>query len=215
LSGRRLPGDISARGATSLGSRSSAGGSTAYEVMVEYCDQVISPVTAEEVHFSMPMGTCGGAAPGREFGSSPFGGTPMQDAPSGPSRPDGGLDLQLVLLSLGRQLSGPPRPGLENSPPPGAPQAMSGGARSGIGKRRVPHGPEGPNIGAGPKGKKVSGYLKLYRYDLQDRHRICGGIISRQGGGANRFCVATNCGFAHDKKKAFDRLEDGAYYIVE
>ena len=30
----------------------------------------------------------------------------------------------------------------------------------------------------------------------------------------NCFCVATNCGFAHDKK-AFDCLEDEAYYIVE
>ena len=145
--------------------------STAYEVMAEYHNQVISPVTTEEVHFSTPMGTRGGAAPGREFGSSPFGGTPMQDAPSGPSRPDGGSDLQLVLLLLGRQLSGPPRPGLENSSPPGAPQATTGGARPGLGKRRVPQGPEGPNIGAGPKGKKGSGDLKLYRYDLQDRHQ--------------------------------------------
>ena len=103
--------------------------STAYEVMAEYHNQVISPVTTEEVHFSTPMGTRGGAAPGREFGSSPFGGTPMQDAPSGPSRPDGGSDLQLVLLSLGRQLSGPPRPGLENSSPPGSHQATSGGGQ--------------------------------------------------------------------------------------
>jgi hypothetical protein len=117
-------------------------------------------------------------------------------------------------LSLGRQLSSPPRPGLENWSPPGAPHAALGGGRSGVGKRRVPHGPEGPNIGTGSKGKKGSGDLKLYRYDLQDRHHIYGGIISRRGGGANRFCVATNCGFAHDKK-AFYRLEDGAYYIVE
>ena len=182
MSGRRPPGDISAGGATILGSRSSAGRSTAYEVMAEYRNQVISPVTAEEVHFSTPMGTRGSAAPDREFGSSPFGGTPMQDVPSGPSRPDGGSDLQLALLSLGRQLSGPPRPRLESLPPPGAPQATSGGARSGIGERRVPQGPEGPNIGAGPKCKKGSGDLKLYRYDLQDRHRICGRIISRRGG---------------------------------
>jgi len=138
----------------------------------------------------------------------------MEDASSGPSRPDGGSNLQFALLSLGRQLSGPPRLGLENSSPLGAPQATTGGARPGLGERRVPPGPEGPNIGAGPKGKKVSGDLKLYRYDLQDRHCICGGIISRRGGGANRFCVPTNCGFAHDKK-AFDRLEDRAYYIVE
>ena len=75
-----------------------------------------------------------------------------------------------------------------------------GGARSGIGKRKVPHGLEGPNVGAGPKGKKGLGDLKLYRYDLQDRHQICGRIISRQGGGANRFCVATTCCFAHNKK---------------
>ena len=65
----------------------------------------------------------------------------------------------------------------------------------------------------GPKGKKGSGDLKLYRYDLQDRHQICGGIISRRGGGANCFCVATTCSFAHDKK-VFDRLEDEVYYIV-
>jgi hypothetical protein len=182
--------------------------------MEEYRDQVISPVMTEEGHFSTPMGTRGGAAPGREFGSSPFGGTAMEDASSGPSRPDGGSNLQFALLSLGRQLSGPPRPGLENSFPLGAPQATSGGGRSGVGKRRVPHGTEGPNICAGPKGKKGSGDLKLNRNDLQDRHRICGGIISRRGGGANRFCVATNCGFAHDKK-VFNRLEDGAYYIVE
>ncbi len=110
--------------------------------MDEYRNQVILPVTTEEVYFSMPVGTCGGAAPGREFGSSSFGGAPMQDAPSGPStRPDGSSDLQLALLSLGRQLSGPARPGLENLPPPGAPQVTTGGARSGIGKRKVPHGP--------------------------------------------------------------------------
>ena len=132
---------------------------------------MISPVTTEEVHFSTPMGTRGRAAPGLEFGFSPFGGTPMEDAPSGPSRPEGGSDLQMALLSLGRQLSGPPRPGLENLSPLGAPQATSGGARSGVGERRVPHDPEGPNIGAGPKGKKGSGDLKLYRYDLQDRHQ--------------------------------------------
>ena len=150
-------------GATILGSRSSAGGSTAYEVMVEYRNQVISPVTMEEVHLSTPMGIHGNATPGREFGSSPFGGTPMQDTPSGPSRPDGGSNLQLALLSLGRQLSGPTRPGLENLSPPGAPHATSGGGRSGVGERRVPHGPEGPNIGAGSKGKKGLGDLKLYR----------------------------------------------------
>ena len=75
-----------------------------------------------------------------------------------------------------------------------------GGARSGIGKCKVPHGLEEPNVGAGPKGKKGLGDLKLYRYDLQDRHQICGRIISRQGGGANRFCVATTCCFAHNKK---------------
>ena len=88
---------------------------------------MISPVTTEEVHFSTPMGTRGRAAPGLEFGFSPFGGTPMEDAPSGPSRPEGGSDLQMALLSLGRQLSGPPRPGLENLSPLGAPQATSGG----------------------------------------------------------------------------------------
>jgi hypothetical protein len=102
--------------------------------MAEYCNQVISLVTTEEVYFSTPVGTRGGAVPGREFESSPYGGTPMQDALSGPSnRPNGGSDLQLVLLSLGRQLSGPARPGLENLPPPSAPQVTSGGARSGIG----------------------------------------------------------------------------------
>ena len=78
----------------------------------------------------------------------------MEDAPSGPSRPEGGSDLQMALLLLGRQLSGSPRLGLENSSPPGAPQATSGGGRSGVGERRVPHSLEGPNIGAGPKGKK-------------------------------------------------------------
>jgi hypothetical protein len=80
--------------------------------MDKYRDQVISPVTMEEVYFSTPVGTRGGAAPDWEFGSSPFGGTPMQDAPSGPSnRPNGSSDLQLVLMLLGRQLSGPARPG--------------------------------------------------------------------------------------------------------
>ena len=90
--------------------------------MVEYCDQVLSPVTTEEVYFSTPIGTRGGAAPGREFGSSPFEGTLIHEAPSGPSnKPTGGSDLQLALLLLGRQLSGPARLGLENSPPPGRP----------------------------------------------------------------------------------------------
>jgi hypothetical protein len=92
---------------------------------------------------------------------------------------------------------------------------MAAGARTRFdGDCKVPQGPEDPNIGAGTKVKKGAGDLKLYRHDLQDRHLICGGIISKRGGGANRFCVATNCGFAHDKK-VFDRLEDGAYYIVD
>jgi hypothetical protein len=93
---------------------------------------------------------------------------------------------------------------------------MAAGARTRFdGDCKVPQGPEDPNIGAGTKVKKKgAGDLKLYHHDLQDRHLICGGIISKRGGGANRFCVATNCGFAHDKK-VFDRLEDGAYYIVD
>ena len=90
--------------------------------MDEYRDQVILPVTTKEVYFSMPVGTRSGAASSRKFGSSPFGRTPMQDAPSGPpGRPKDSSDLQLALLSLGRQLSGPVRPGSENSLPPGAP----------------------------------------------------------------------------------------------
>ena len=93
--------------------------------MDKYHDQVILPVTTEEFYFSMPVGTRGGAASGREFGSSPFGRTPMQDAPSGPSnRPKDStyLQLALALLSLERQLGGPARPGLENSLPPGDPR---------------------------------------------------------------------------------------------
>ena len=74
LSGRRPPGDSSAGGATILGSRTSEGGTTAYKVMV--------PVTTEEVYFSMPVGTRGGAAPCREFESSPFVRTPARDTPS-------------------------------------------------------------------------------------------------------------------------------------
>ena len=209
LSGRRPSGDSSAGGATILGSRTSAGGSAAYKVMDEYCGQVIFPVTTEEVYFSTPVGTCGGAASSREFGSSPFGGTPMQDAPSGPAnRPKDSSELQLALLSLGRQLSSPAGLGLENSLPPGGPQVTAAGARSSFGERKVPHGPVSDKV------KKGSGDLKLYRYDLQDRHQICGGIISKRGGGVNRFCIATNCGFAQDKK-VFDRLEEGAYYIID
>jgi len=209
-------GDGCAGGATILGSRSSGGGSTAYEVMNEYRDQVISPVTTEEVYFSTPVGTRGGVAPGREFGSSPFARTPTQDTPSGPSnRPKDSSGLQMALLSLVRQLGGPTGPGLGNVLPPSASQGMSAGARTRFGgDRKVPQGPEDPNIGAGTKVKKVAGDLKLYHYGSQDRHLICGGIISKRGGGANFFCVATNCGFAHDKK-VFDRLEDGAYYIFD
>ena len=216
LSGRGPLRDGSAGSATILGSRSSAGGSTAYEVMNEYRDQVISPVTTEEVYFSTPVGTRGGVAPGREFGSSPFTRTPTQDTPSGPSnRPKDSSGLQMALLSLGRQLGGPAGPGLGNVPPPGASQGTAAGDRTRFGGDcKVPQGPEDPNIGAGTKVKKVAGDLKLYRYGSQDRHLICGGIISKRGGGANRFCVATNCGFAHDNK-VFDRLEDGAYYIVD
>ena len=170
--------------------------------MNEYRDQGISPVTTEEVYFSTPVGTRGGTVPGREFGSSPFARTPTQDTPSGPSnRPKDSLGLQMALLSLERQLSGPTGPGLGNVPPPGASQGTAAGARTRFGgDRKVPQGPEDPNIGAGTKVKKVAGDLKLYHYGSQDRHLICGGIISKRGGGANRFCVATNCGFANDKK---------------
>ena len=183
LSGRGPPGDSSAGGATILGSHTSAGGTTAYEVMDGYRDQVISPVTTDEVYFSTPVGTRGGAAPSREFGSSPFACTPTQDTPSGPSnRPKDSSGLQLALLSLGRQLGSPAGPGLANALPPGASHGMATGARSSIGERKVPQGPEVLNIGAGSKVKKRSGDLKLFRYDLQDRHQICGGIISKRGG---------------------------------
>ena len=139
----------------------------------------------------------------------------MQDTPSGPSnRSNDSLGLQLALMLLGRQLGSPAGPGLANALPPGTSHGTAAGARSSIGKRKVPQGLEVLNIGAGSKVKKSSGDLKLFRYDLQDRHQICGGIISKRGGGANCFCIATNCGFAHDKK-VFDRLEDRAYYIVD
>ena len=184
LSGRGPLGDGSAGGGTILGSRSSAGGSTAYEVMDEYRDQVISPVTTEEVYFSTPVGTRGGAATGREFGSSPFARSPTQDTPSGSSnRPKDSSGLQMALLSLGGQLGSPVGPGLVNALPPGASQGTAAGARTRFGgDRKVPQGPEDPNIGAGTKVKKGAGDLKLYRHDLQDRHLICGGIISKRGG---------------------------------
>jgi hypothetical protein len=142
LSGMGPLGDGSAGGATILGSRSSGGGSTAYEVMNEYRDFVISPVTTEEVYFSTPVGARGGAAPGREFGSSPFARTPTQDTPSGPSnRPNDSSGLQMALLSLGRQLGGPAGPGLGNVLPPSASQGTAAGARTRFGgdrKRRFP-----------------------------------------------------------------------------
>ena len=169
LSGRGPLGGSSASGGTILGSRANAGGSTAYEVMDdEYRNQVISPVTTEEVFFSTPVGTQGGAAPGREFGSSPFARTPTQDTPSGPSnRPKDSSGLQMALLSLGRQLGGPAGPGLANALPPGASQGTAARARTRFsGDRKVPQGLEDPNIGAGTKAKKGAGDLKLYRHDL-------------------------------------------------
>jgi len=174
LSGMGPLGDGSAGGATILGSRSSGGGSTAYEVMNK---------TTEEVYFSMPVGARGGAAPSREFGSSPFARTPSQDTPSGPSnRPKDNSGLQMVLLLLGRQLGGPAGPGLGNVLP-SASQGTAVGARTRFGgDRKVPQGPEDPNIGAGTKVKKVAGDLKLHHYGSQDRHLICSGIISRRGG---------------------------------
>ena len=124
-------GDGSSEGATILGSRPSAGGSTAYKVMDKYRDRVISPVTTKEVCFSMPVGTRGGAASGREFGSSPFEKKPTKDTPSGPSnRPKDSSGLQLALLSLGRQLGSPAGPGLTNALPPGASQGTAAGASS-------------------------------------------------------------------------------------
>ena len=108
----------------------------------------------------------------------------MQDTPSGPSnRPNDSLGIQLALLLLGRQLGSPAGPGLANALPPGTSHGTAAGARSSIGKRKVPQGLEVLNIGAGSKVKKRSGDLKLFRYDLQDRHQICGGVISKRGAG--------------------------------
>ena len=73
---------------------------------------------------------------------------------------------------------------MANALPPGASHGTAAGARSSIGERKVPQGPEVLNIGAGSKVKKRLGDLKLFRYDLQDRHQICGGIISKLGGEA-------------------------------
>ena len=170
--------------------------------MDKYRDQVISLVMTEEIHFSTPIGIRGGSVPDREFGSSPFGRPPTQDAPPGPpTRSKDSSELQMALLPLGRQLSGPAGTGLAAALIPGAPQGTAAGARFMTGDSKVPQG------GIGSKDKKVSGDIKLFRYDIQNCHQIW-------GGGANRFCIATNCGFAHDKK-FFDRLEDGAYNIVD
>ncbi len=138
--------------------------------MDKYRDQVISLVMTEEIHFSTPIGIRGSSVPNREFGSSPFGRPPTQDAPPGPpTRSKDSSELQMALLSLGRQLSGPAGTGLAAALPPGAPQGMAAGARFMTGNRKV------PQDGVGSKDKKVTGDFKLFHYDIQNRHQIWGG----------------------------------------
>jgi hypothetical protein len=54
--------------------------------------------------------------------------------------------------------------------------------------------------------------VRLFRYD-HNGPLICGGFISSKKG-PKRFCISTVCGLAHTKK-AFDKLGEGDYYIVE
>ena len=89
--------------------------------------------------------------------------------------------------------------------PPWAPENQA--------KSPVMFGLPGPSVPQGGGGAAPSN-LRLFRCDPQVCSKICGGLISKRGGGSNWFCISTNCAFAHNKK-VFDQLVDGNYYIME
>jgi hypothetical protein len=133
-------------------------------------------------------------------------------AAEAPSAPTTRAMNSLALFRALPALSGTTEAGLAGAIPPVASRAPAPGDWM-VDNHKTPHRLEGLQIGAGQK-SKGSGNLRLFRYDPQDHTQICGGLISKCGGGANRFCILTQCGFAHDKK-VFDRLGDGAFYNVQ
>jgi hypothetical protein len=203
LLSRGLSGDNG--GGTTIVGAQSLGNSGGYGVMAGYQEQVISPVSQ-------------GGEEGKDFFATPIsarrGGRPTS------------LDndpLRSLLQALTIAMVRPPltevvgmgtrrRTGLLQQ----ALESM-GGARVGNPKAMEDKGfdrertrqeeaqasrdrPEGP------------ANVRLFRYD-PNGPLICGGLISSKKG-PKQFCISTVCGLAHTKK-AFDKLGEGDYYIVE
>jgi hypothetical protein len=211
------PGGLTSRGssdgndggATIVGSPS-LGGSGVYEVMPGYRDQVISPVSQGmeegEDMFEMPTGSRQGGMP-----------TGLESDP---------LRLSLRALTMG-----------VGAPPTTQPIAMGtrtktsllqqalgsvGGAqgrdakstedseeREGTVRTIDQRGRPGDTTSDGMGGPAN---VRLFRYN-PNGPSICGGLVSSKKG-PKRFCISTVCGLAHTKK-AFEKLGEGNYYIVE
>jgi hypothetical protein len=189
-------------------------GSTAYEVMEELRDQVVSPVTVEGGPFALPSGRAGGNAPLGEHTSSlqllldaldMAGGGRSPAAASMLTRGRSAflaIDRTIKQFRGGRTVNvGAAQPSLQDD----RQEWTVGWISRTQGQRSQSNPPEG--LGAGGPGN-----LRLFRFDPQAH--ICGGLISRRGKGANRFCISTHCSFKHNKK-IFDRLGKGDYYIIE
>ena len=207
-----LPGGLGGRGSSvggatiidsARGSSPSADGSTAFEVMAGYRDQVISPYSMMEegeVLFSTPTGV----GVGREGVTEPASmlGSTLQElnmkAAAGPPRTRGQTALEQAMGHLG-----------------GGARRVDDGSVGGVDDDggRLKNPPQlGPfNVGEGPQG--VSSNVRLFRYE-KNGPAFCGGMVGGSKKAPKRFCISPNCGAAH-ARKVFALLGDGDYYIIE
>ena len=200
-----LPGGLGGRGSSvggatiidsARGSSPSADGSTAFEVMAGYRDQVISPYSMMEegeVLFSTPTGV----GVGREGVTDPASmlGSTLQElnmkAAAGPPRTRGQTALEQAMGPWG-----------------GVPRRVDDGSVGGVDDDggRLKNPPQlGPSVGEGPQG--VSSNVRLFRYE-KNGPAFCGGMVGGSKKAPKRFCISPNCGAAH-ARKVFALLGDG------
>jgi hypothetical protein len=194
-------------GATIVESQS-VGGSTVYEVMAGFREQVISPVSEAQMV---------------EHGTEPTFSTP-----TGPRRE--GVTDQLTTRLLGTSLG---KLGMKGADPPlqrtraqmalehamgglggpfqDAPAQRSGPSLfGGVDETDISLKEPIPRHGVGSSGGDAQ--VKLFQYDARGVS-FCGGLVSSKNK-PKRFCISTSCGLGHGKK-VFDQLKDGDYYIIE
>ena len=209
-SGYVLPGGFRGRGQSgaTIVESPSVGGSTIYEVMAGFRDQVISPVLeaqmvehGNEPTFSTPTGPRRKGVTDqhmtRLLGNS-LGELEMTVADPPLQRTRAQMALEQAMGGLGGsfQDASAQRSGL----------SFFGGVDETDGSLKQPI----PRHGVGSSGGDAQ--VRLFQYDAKGVS-FCGGLVSSKNK-PKRFCISTSCGLGHGKK-VFDQLKDGDYYIIE